>query len=147
MTARRCSVCGRAGHDRRAHPVARRNPARPPRDRRGRFAPAARNPDFFHDAYGRIRVVRASPNYDDGAVGRSGAYKKGFHRAYGSGPRGGYTWEEPGRAERAAAARITRKERSRAGIRSTAAPAFTRGQTAAQKGHARDRRYRLMGAA
>lgn len=89
---RRCSICRRVGHDKRAH-----------RDVRGRRL----NPDWFIDAFGRPHPVRSSPGYDDALVGL-GRSDKNYMRG---GPRRGYTEEAPGREIRAAAARSRRRTR------------------------------------
>ena len=55
--ARRCSMCGLPGHDRRSHGAGRR--------------PVRSNLDAFVDDQGRIHPIRSSSGYDDGKRGGS----------------------------------------------------------------------------
>jgi hypothetical protein len=143
---RRCSVCRRVGHDRRAH-----------RSVRGRRL----NPDFFRDKYGRVHPVRTPiehvGNYD---FWGDGVKPPGKRSPYRSGPRGGYSHELPGREGRGELAKMRRDDPSmfeslfgtpkptykRRGKTDTgAAERLARGKTRAEKEHARSRRVALRG--
>jgi hypothetical protein len=85
-TQRRCSVCNRTGHDRRAH-----------RNIKGRRL----NPDWYRDARGRPHPIRSSPGYEFAFEGmRRG--DKTYLRQHSDQPRSGYTQEARGRDRRVA---------------------------------------------
>jgi hypothetical protein len=94
---RRCSVCHRTGHDRRAH-----------RNVRGRRL----NPDWFRDTYGRAHPIAGSPGYEAAFVGMSRSDKR-YLRSHSDQARGGYTQESAGRQRRVAAARAPRTSSTR----------------------------------